>query len=208
MTNQKYKITDIAHEKYPFLHRIRALRDIGEKVKAGDLGGFVEIEANLSFEPGDDAWIFDDAIACEDGYVDKGACLRNRAVVCGNAYVSHGAQMSGDSRAEDNAYIRGATLSRCARASGNSMILQSPSTKVSPILTGNCAVYGKVMGDVTLTGSMVVINDETISNDSLDTLSIDECGRTIIRDPSRDELRPRQAVAQKEKGRKKEGIER
>ena len=36
MSNQKYEITDIAHEKYPFLHRIRALRDIGDRVKAGD----------------------------------------------------------------------------------------------------------------------------------------------------------------------------
>lgn len=41
-SNKKYEITDIAHETYPFLHRIRALRDIGENVKAGDLGGFVE----------------------------------------------------------------------------------------------------------------------------------------------------------------------
>ncbi len=61
--NTKYEITDIAHEKYPFLHRIRALRDIGSEVKAGDLGGFVEGESNLSFETGDNAWIFDDAIA-------------------------------------------------------------------------------------------------------------------------------------------------
>ena len=30
--NTKYEITDIAHEKYPFLHRIRALRDIGSEV--------------------------------------------------------------------------------------------------------------------------------------------------------------------------------
>lgn len=35
--NKKYEITDIAHEKYPFLHRIRALRDIGPTVKSGDL---------------------------------------------------------------------------------------------------------------------------------------------------------------------------
>ena len=28
-SNKKYEITDIAHETYPFLHRIRALRDIG-----------------------------------------------------------------------------------------------------------------------------------------------------------------------------------
>ncbi len=204
-SNTKYEITDIAHEKYPFLHRIRALRDIGEQVKAGDLGGFVESESNLSFEAGDEAWIFDDAICAGDGYVDKGSCLRERAVVCDNAYVSYGTEMSGDSRAEDDAYIRGARLSRCARASANSMILQSPTTKVSPILTGNCAVYGKVMGDVTLAGSVVVISDETISNDSLDSLSIDERGRSIIRYPSRDEIAPRAPQAgEKKKDRRKE----
>ena len=197
--NAKYEITDIAHEKYPFLHRIRALRDIGSEVKAGDLGGFVESEGNLSFEAEDDAWIFNDAIAAGEGHVDKGSVLRDRAVVCGCAYVSHKTEMGGDSRAEDDAYIRGARLSHCARASGNSMILQSPTTKVSPILTGSCAVYGKVMGDVMLAGTVVVISDETISNDSLDTLSIDERGRTILRAPSRDELTPRQPQERQKK---------
>ena len=197
--NTKYEITDIAHEKYPFLHRIRALRDIGSEVKAGDLGGFVECESNLSFETGDDAWIFDNAIAAGEGCVDKGSVLRERAIVCGCAYASHGTEMFGDSRAEDDAYIRGARLSRCARASGNSMILQSADTQVSPILTGSCAVYGKVMGDVMLAGAVVVISDETISNDSLDTLSIDERGRTILRAPSRDELTPRQPQERQKK---------
>lgn len=190
MANQKYEITDIAHEKYPFLHRIRALQDIGKEVKAGDLGGFVESESNLSFEPGDDAWIFNDAIAAGEGCVDKGSILRDRAVVCDSAYASQGAELTGDSRAEDDAYIRGARLSRCARVSGNGMVLQSPTTKVSPILSGNCAVYGKVMGDVMLAGTVVVISNETFSNDSLDRLLIDERGRTILRDPSRDELAP------------------
>lgn len=54
-SNQKYEITDIAHEKYPFLHRIRALRDIRPDIKAGDLGGFVESESNLSTELEDNA---------------------------------------------------------------------------------------------------------------------------------------------------------
>lgn len=205
MSNTKYEITDIPHEKYPFLHRIRALRDVGKEVKAGSLGGFVECEGNLSFEAGDEAWIFDDAICAGDGHVEKDSCLRERAVVCDNAYVSCGAEMSGDSRAEDDAYIRGARLSRRARASANSLILQSPTTKVSPVLTGNCAVYGKVMGEVVLTGSMVVISGETISNDSLDALIIDERGRSTIRLPSRDELVPRTPQAgEKKKGRRKE----
>ena len=199
--NAKYEITDIAHEKYPFLHRIRALRDIGSEVKTGDLGGFVESERNLSFAPGDDAWIFQDAIAAGDGCVDQGSTLRDRAVVCGSAYVSHGTEMSGDSRAEDDAYIRGAKLSRCARISGNGIVLQSPNTKAIPILTGSCAVYGKVIGDVMLAGTVVVISGETISNDSLDTLSIDEHGRTILRNPSRDELVPRQPQEKQKKPR-------
>ena len=201
--NTKYEITDIAHEKYPFLHRIRALRDIGSEVKAGDLGGFVEGESNLSFEAEDDAWIFDDAIAAGEGCVDKGSVLRERAIVCGCAYASHGTEMSGDSRAEDDAYIRGARLSRCARVSGNGMVLQSPTTKAAPILTGSCSVYGKVIGDVTLTGTAVVISGEEILNESLDTLIIDDRGRTIIRAPSRDELAPCQPQEKQKKPKNK-----
>ena len=48
--NQKYEITDIVHPQYPWLHRIRALRDVREDVHAGDLGGFVQSEENLSQE--------------------------------------------------------------------------------------------------------------------------------------------------------------
>lgn len=203
MANVKYEITDIAHKKYPFLHRVRALCDIGKDVKAGDLGGFVESDSNLSFAPGDNAWIFNDAIAAGESYVDKGAVLRERAIVCGHAYVSHGAELTGDAKAEDDAYIRGAALSQCARASGSSMILQSPTTKAAPTLSGNCVVYGKVMGDVMLAGAVVVISDETISNDSLDTLSIDDRGRHIIRDPSRDELAPHRHQEKQKKPRDK-----
>ena len=39
ISNQKYEITDMAHEEYPFLHRIRALRDICGEIRAGDIGG-------------------------------------------------------------------------------------------------------------------------------------------------------------------------
>ena len=110
MANEKYEITDIAHERYPFLRRIRALRDIGDEVKAGDLGGFVESETNLSFEQGDDAWIFNDAIVAGEAVADKNSVLRGDALACGCAYVSNGSVMSGRSRAEDDAYLSGATM--------------------------------------------------------------------------------------------------
>ena len=86
MTNRKYEITDIAHEEYPFLHRIRALRDVGPTVKAGDLGGFVEGEWNLSYEDAD-SWIANDAIAANAACVEGGSLLRDQAVVCGKARV-------------------------------------------------------------------------------------------------------------------------
>jgi len=211
-TNEKYEITDIAHEQYPFLHRIRALREIGAEVKTGDLGGFVGSESNLSFEPGDDAWIFDDAIACNNAYVDKGSHLRKSAVACHNAYVSHGTVMTGSARAEDDAYIRGAVLSGQARASGQSMILHSQDTLSSPTLSGRCAVYGKVSGNVRLTGTAIVISGEEICNNTPDTLVISGKSRSVIRDDSRDELKPRQALAKDraEKGEnsRKRGISR
>ena len=200
MTNEKYEITDISHEKYPFLHRIRALRDIGKEVKAGDLGGFVEREDNLSFEPGDDAWAFDDSIIAGDGYVDKNTVLQVRAVVCDHGYASHGSTLFGDVRVEDDAYIRGATLFGSARASGQSMVLVSPDAPdCAPTLSGECCVYGKVTGRVHLLGSAVVISGEEICTNSRDMILIDGTSRTVVRDSGRDELKPTRTAPEKKK---------
>ena len=160
------------------------------EVKFGDLGGFVESESNLSYEPGDDAWIFDDAIACSNAYVDRSSCLRGSSVACDNAYVSRGAPLTGQARAEDDAYIRGAVLSDHARASGFAVIVHNQDTGSAPTLSGHCAVYGRVSGDVRLTGSALVISGEEIQNDTLDTFVMDGQNRTVIRDASRDELAP------------------
>lgn len=204
MTNQKYEITEIAHEKYPFLHRIRALRNIGSEVKAGDLGGFVESENNLSFEPRDDAWIFDNAIICNDAYADKGSYLRGDAIACDHAYVSQGTLLAGHTRAEDDAYIRGATLMNHARASGFAVIVYNQDTGGVPMLSGRSAVYGRVSGDVRLTGSALVISGEEIQNDTPDTLVISGRGRSVIRDDSRDELAPQMGQPETSKAKIKE----
>ena len=203
-SNQKYEITDIAHEKYPFLHRIRALRDIRPDIKAGDLGGFVESESNLSTELEDNAWIYDDAVVCNNGYADRGAVLRNEAIVCGDGYISHGAVVSGHSRVEDSAYVRGAVLNGHARASGCAVVRCSRESGHPPILSGHCAVYGNVSGDVRLTGSTVIISGEEIYNDTLDTLVISGQNRSVIRHPARDELAPQIPEPQQEKKQRKE----
>ena len=202
MSNEKYEITGIVHGKYPFLRRIRALRDIGKDVKAGDLGGFVEHEGNLSFEPGDDAWVCDEAIAAGDSVVEKGTVLRNRAVACGSACVSHGSVLFGDARAEDDTYLRGATMWSSARASGVSVIVASPDDPArAPRLSGHCAVYGRVMGDVHLLGSAVVISGEEVCSTTPDGLILDGKMCTVVRPAGRDELRPRRLENAEEKKR-------
>ncbi|WP_325213495.1 hypothetical protein [Oscillibacter sp.] len=207
-SSKKYEITNIAHKKYPFLHRIRALRDVGDRVKAGDLGGFVEAERNLSQEDGDDAWIFDDAIAAGNAFVDKDSRLFGKAVACGSAYISQGASMSAEARAEDSAYVRGAGICGHARASGHSMILDSSDTGEAPLLSESCTVYGTVVGDVHVMGKAVILGEERITNDSPDTLIINGQERSIVRSPSRDELKPCQSFEKQEKSPKRKGIER
>ena len=192
ISNQKYEITDIAHEEYPFLHRIRALRDICGEIRAGDIGGFVESESNLSAEPGDCAWIFDDAIAC------------------GSAYVSKGSVMSGHSRAEDNAYLRGASMTGKALASGNAQIIHDPHTMGTPILSGNCKVYGTVQGDIRITGSAVILPCEEVRNDTRDTFVLSGKSRSVIRSIERETLKPlqKEVSPMKTKTPKKRGVER
>ena len=206
MANQKYEITGIPHKKYPFLHRIRALQDIGDRVKAGDLGGFVESENNLSTED-DTSWLFDDAIAAGDAFVDQDSRLFGNAVVCGSAYVSQGSALSAEARAEDSAYIRAADLCGHARASGHSMILNSPDTGKAPILSESCVVYGTVMGDVHVMGKTVILGEERVINDTPDTLILNGLERSIIRDTSRDELSPHHPQEKQKKPRSK-GLDR
>ncbi len=188
--NQKYEITDIAHEKYPFLHRIRALRDIGPTVKAGDLGGFVENEGNLAFEdPRDDSWIAHDAIAANAACVEGGTLLRDRAVVCGEARVRGRSVMSDDARVEDHAIVDGARVELYARVSAHALVSAQPAS-CFPIVSGHSVVHGIVSGNVLVTGSAVVLGDEKVVNEAADRLVLTEEGRSIERGPGRDVLLP------------------
>ena len=67
---KKYKLTEETKEWYGHtLHRIEALKDFGN-VKAGDKGGWIEKEENLSQDDNaevyGDAWVYGDAEVCGD----------------------------------------------------------------------------------------------------------------------------------------------
>lgn len=96
---KKYELTDetiqIAEKT---LHRIKALRDFGN-VKAGDLGGFVESEKNLSH----------DGDCCVGGsaHVGGNAWVEGSACVGGNAYIGGDARVGGSARVGGNAWVEG-----------------------------------------------------------------------------------------------------
>ena len=77
------------------LFRIKALIEFGN-VKAGDLGGYIEKEENLSHMG--DAWIYGDA------QISGNAQVFGDAQVFGNAWVFGDARVSGD---KDYAYAHG-----------------------------------------------------------------------------------------------------
>ena len=75
------------------MHRIEALRDLAI-AKAGDKGGFVESEANLSHEG--TCWIYGDAEVYGNAEVSGYAEVYGKAEVFGNAEVSGSSKVCGD----------------------------------------------------------------------------------------------------------------
>lgn len=74
------------------LHRIRALIDIPEHdVKAGDLGGWIEAESNLSQKGA--AWVTGSACVTGKALVTGEALVTGSARVIGNAWVSGNARI-------------------------------------------------------------------------------------------------------------------
>ena len=100
MTEKKHEFTDETVTSYrgETLHRIRALRNFGA-VKAGDLGGFIKSEHNLSQEG--DAWVGDGA------QVGGNARVSGDAQVSGNSLVGGNAQVGGDTLVVGNVWIIG-----------------------------------------------------------------------------------------------------
>lgn len=93
------------------LYRIRALRDIPWRcVNAGDLGGWVASERNLSQRG--DAWVYGDAKISGDARVFGDAQVHDKAIISGNARVSGRATISGEACIRGMAQVCGAALVR------------------------------------------------------------------------------------------------
>ena len=139
---KKFELTteSITNEAGKKLFRIKALIDFGD-VKAGELGGYVEKEGNVSQD--DNAWVSGDAEVFGNAKVYGDAEVFGNAKVYGDARVYDNAKVYGDARVYDNAWVFGdakvsgrAWVFGNARASGDALI--SGNAKVSD----NACVFG------------------------------------------------------------------
>ena len=144
--NKKYEFTDEVREVDGCrLHRIKALREFGD-VEAGQLGGYIEYESNLSH-----------AGNC---WVSGEACVSNNAQISGNAIVSGNARVYGDAQVSNNALVSShskiygdAQLCEEVWASGDADI--SGDTQ----LFGRARIFGKTKLDSGIWNKTIEVDD-------------------------------------------------
>jgi hypothetical protein len=108
--NKKYKLTDETIEYDGVtLYRIEALRDFGD-VNAGDKGGFVQSELNLSQEG--NCWIYSKAMVYDEAMIFGNAKVYGKAVVSGNAKVYDEAIICGNAVVNGVAKVYGEVIMR------------------------------------------------------------------------------------------------
>lgn len=146
---KKYELTGETKEiGGKILHRIRALIDIPEHdVKAGDLGGWIEAERNLSQKGA--AWVADEA------WVTGLSLVIGNALEMGNARAMGAARVTGLSLVAGNALV-----------TGNAHIINTARVTGAALVTGNACVRGAawVTGNAHIMNSADYITINTIKN--------------------------------------------
>ena len=138
--NKKYQlIKDNSVEyKKKTLYRIKALRDFSD-VRAGDIGGYVESENNLSHDG--DCWLYNKSVALGNSRVYDNAKLYDYSIITGNAKAFENATI------KDDAFVR-----FNAKVHGNASIINKS------IISGNADIFGDVVinGDTSICGDAKV----------------------------------------------------
>lgn len=154
---KKFELTkkEIIYDDHK-LYQIKALKNFGN-VKAGDLGGFVEKEENLSQD--DNCWIYDNAKVYDN------ACVFGDAKVCNYAEISEFATIKGPVLVCDKAKVSGvakvldfAAVLGNAKISDNAIVSGFSEVKENAKVLGNARVLGliSIYGDVEVSGDTCI----------------------------------------------------
>lgn len=166
---KKYELTEqIRRIRSVRVFRIRTLRDIEDDsgrvvAKAGELGGFVQSDRNLSHKGA--CWVADDAVVRKDALVKESAIIAGEATVTDSAHVGGRAQVSGKARISGNARIDGeALVDGYAVIEGSGYLSEKAEVRDEATISGRVSLYGRssVSGFIALCGEWN-IRDSSIS---------------------------------------------
>lgn len=166
---KKYEllIDDYINHKGRTLYRIRALRDFGY-IKAGDLGGYIQSEENLSHKKNcwvyDDAKVYDNACIYDNAKVFRCAEVYNYAIIRDNAEVNGNAKIYGKARIYDNSLICGH-----AEVYGNAEICDNAQIYNNAKVYEEAEIYdnAKILGNANIHGNTQVYNYAKIRDNAV-----------------------------------------
>ena len=163
------------------LHRIRALKDFGN-VKKGDIGGWIEKEANLSQEG--DCWIYNNAAVYDEAMILGNAKVFNDAQIYGNSLIRDDARICDRVHIYNNPYI-------CEKAAiyGDVIVHSSPLIQGNAVISDNSKIYqhaevrdfaiikegAKVYGDAVISGN-ATLRGHCEVEDSKEYMTFDNLG--------------------------------
>ena len=129
-------------------YRIRALRDIGDDVKAGDLGGYIESEGNLSQEG--NCWVYPDATVDGQAVVFDNAKVKGKSIIMRYARVYGNAVVDNSSIIDyatvcDNAIVEKSAVKSYARVYGNARVTSSSRITDCAQIAGVAKIYEEVV---------------------------------------------------------------
>lgn len=107
---KKFEVTNVSgsYQGTP-IFRIKALKDFYNPsfgfVHAGDFGGWVSSEYNLS-QIGN-CWIAGDAVVCDNSRVIGSALINSHAAICGRCFIKDHANIYGHARLFDSVIVAG-----------------------------------------------------------------------------------------------------
>ena len=170
---KKYELT--TNTKICFgrkLYQIKALKDFGN-VKAGDLGGYIEKEENLSQDG--IAWVFDNACIYGDAEVYGNAQIHDiarvydHAEVCGKAQVYGNAQICGYAEIYGKALVYGdAQIYGYACVCDNAEVFDNAQVFGDACVCDNAEVFdnARVLGNAQVYDTTCIHCDAQISSNA------------------------------------------
>lgn len=152
-------------------HRMKALRDFSD-VRAGDLGGIIHKESNLSHDG--DCWIYDNAFVGGDAQVLDNAKVYDTAIISGSAMVMENARVafrsniSGSAGIYGNAHVNGGCLFDNCRV-GEFATVQNGTICGNAEIKGKACISGEaiVRDNATIAGSASVFGSAVVSGNSV-----------------------------------------